>query len=83
MAGHVLRGPKLVGYGYEINDRNDKVAMKCLDKWKQVYRERNKKTVLVVRLGAYCKLFIFKLHNNIPLEEYEVYGNQYWKCPIL
>ena len=32
MAGHVLRGQKLVGYGYKINDRNDKVAMKCLDK---------------------------------------------------
>ena len=47
MAGHVLRGPKLVGYGYKINDRNDKVAMKCLDKWKQVYRERNKKNVLL------------------------------------
>ena len=47
MAGHVLRGPKLVGYGYKINDRNDKVAMKCLDKWKQVYRERNKKNVVL------------------------------------
>ena len=47
MAGHVLRGPKLVGYGYKISDRNDKVAMKCLDKWKQVYRERNKKNVLL------------------------------------
>ena len=47
MAGHVLRGPKLVGYGYKINDLNDIVARKCLDKWKQVYRERNKKNVLL------------------------------------